>query len=273
MVKNICDSGKKQSPINIVSNESKQCGDTCQLNFFYKNSKCNITRLPYNILLDYDVGSYVTYKNEEYQLEKISFTNSSSHKINNISFPLELHLYHRSLKNNSILIIGIFIDINNSITKSKLFLDTFYSSIPNIPGEQVSLNKLEGWNVYNILPKNKSFYTYKGSLLKSPCSQKVEWIIMENFVNCSEEFYNKILLSSKNNAREIQKLNSRTVYYNSNNNDKCTNSNLSITIILLILIISILLIIFLLEKEILNKQVFNKFIIGSKNILNTKIYQ
>jgi len=64
MVKNKCVTGKEQSPINIISKNSKTCGITCELTFYYRNSKCNIIRLPKNIVLDYDVGSYVTYKNE-----------------------------------------------------------------------------------------------------------------------------------------------------------------------------------------------------------------
>jgi len=299
MVQNICLVGKEQSPINIISKKSKKCGATCELTFYYRNSKCNIIRLPNNIVIDYDVGSYVTYKNDTYELNKISFTNPSSHKIDNSSYPLEAHLYHRSSNTGSILILAVFVDINNAISKSKIFLDSFGLSIPNKNGNQISLNMTEDWNIYHILPENKAFFSYNGSIIKKPCSQSVIWIVMDASVNCSEEFYNKLLLSSKNNARSIQKINSRTIYYNPNNSErgkhnygnqlrcytetefknKCkklsgnseisksnTSKNIIISIIIIFIVFLILFGLWLNDKGILNK-----FIKNLNNILNNKI--
>ena len=301
MVKNKCVTGKEQSPINIISKNSKTCGITCELTFYYRNSKCNIIRLPKNIVLDYDVGSYVTYKNEIYELEKISFTNPSSHKIDNSSYPSEAHLYHRSSNTGAILILAIFIDVNNAISKSNIFLDSFGSSIPNQKGKQISLNMPQHWNIYHLLPENKAFFTYNGSLIKNPCSQSITWIVMDNAVNCSQPFYNKLLLSSKNNARSIQKINKRTIYYNPNNGergkrnygnrlmcytekefqDKCkklsgntqigkfkTYKHLIITIMVILIILFILFILWLLDKGVLNKFIKNVSDIIHEKIIN-----
>ena len=64
MSKSLCTNGTEQSPINIISKNSKKCAATCELTFFYRTSKCNIMRSNKNIILDYDVGSYVNYKND-----------------------------------------------------------------------------------------------------------------------------------------------------------------------------------------------------------------
>jgi len=224
MARPLCINGKQQSPINLISKISKKCGATCDLTFFYRTSKCNVTLLNKSVILDYDNGSYVTFNHDVYELDRISFTSPSSHKIDNISYPLEAHIYHRSPNTLKVLVIAIFIDINDAISSSKQFLDIIINSIPKTNGEQISTNMSENWNIFRVIPELKSFYLYQGSIPRHPCTEDVTWIVMDEPVNCSEAFYDIIQKFSKNNARSIKKLNSRMIYYNPNTSSK-TNKN------------------------------------------------
>ena len=211
----VCTNSQTQSPIDILSIKSKKCIKNCDLKIFYSNSNCNIILTSEDILLKYDKGSHVTYNNTIYNLDKISFVNPSNHQIDGSSFELEADLYHKSPKTGKILIICIFINVNNAKSKSKLFLDSFLDYIPTNIDVQKTLN-INNWNIFDLLPERKSFFSYNGSIIRNPCSQSSTWIIMNEPVSCSHSFHNILNKLIKNNSRSIQSLNARTIYYNPN---------------------------------------------------------
>ena len=220
MSKSLCVNGKEQSPINILSKDAKKCGATCDLTFFYRTSKLNLILSDRNLILDYDTGSYVNFNQDVYELDKISFTNPSGHKIDNNSHPLEVNLYHRSPNTGNIIILAVFLEVNDAISRSKIFFDSIIPSIPKKRGEQISSNMNETWNVFNALPEAKAFFLYNGSIPRYPCTEGVTWIVFDEPVNCSEEFYNSIIKCSKNNARSLKRIGYRSIYYNPNSSDK-----------------------------------------------------
>lgn len=220
MKQNLCIQGKKQSPINIISQNSKKCGATCDLSFFYKNSKLNIKTFGKDIILEYDTGSYINFNQEIYELDKITFTNPSSHTIDNTSYSAEIHLYHRSPYSGKGLIIGIMLEINEASSKSKQFLDSIIDSIPKNKGELISVNTNDKWNIHSIIPEIQGFYLYDGSILKPPCTENITWIIYDEPVNCSQKFYDSINKICNNNARPLKSIDKRIIYYNPNTYDK-----------------------------------------------------
>jgi carbonic anhydrase len=224
MVKSYCDKGLKQSPIEIKSKKARRCLASCDLMFYYRTSKCNMIVSNKNFIIDYDNGSFINFNHDVYEVHKISFSVPASHKVDGSSYPVEAHIYHRSANSGKILIIAVFLDINNAMSKSKIFLDKFYNSIPKKKAVQRSLNMPNNWNIYHLIPENKSFFLYDGSLPRYPCTENVTWVIFDNPVNCSLKFYENLKKVSGNNARNIQKFNNRTLYYNHNNSNKANRN-------------------------------------------------
>ena len=217
---NICVKGKLQSPIDIKSKKSIKCGALCDLIFYYRTSTCNLVNNNKNIILDYDTGSYIVYNTQVYELNKISFSVPAAHTIDNYSYPIEVHFNHRCPDTAEILIISVFLDVNDATSKSGLFLDLFSNSMPLKKGEQKQINTPDSWRAYDLLPELKSFYTYKGSLVRSPCTENVTWIVMDNPSNCSNTFYDNLKKIISKDLRSIKPLNGRKIYYNLNTNNK-----------------------------------------------------
>ena len=224
MVKSFCDKGNKQSPVEIKSKKARRCLASCDLMFYYRTSKCNMIISNKNFIIDYDNGSFINFNHDVYELHKISFSIPASHKVDGSSYPCEAHLYHRSANSGKILIIAVFLDINDGMSKSKIFLDKFHNSIPTKKAVQRSLNMPNNWNVYYLIPENKSFFLYEGSLPRYPCSENVTWVVFDNPVNCSLKFYENLKKVSGNNARNIQKFGNRQLYYNHNNSNKANRN-------------------------------------------------
>jgi carbonic anhydrase len=216
MSNKLCSEGQFQSPIDIKSNSVIQCATKCNLIFYYRTSKCSIVNIGNDIIMEYDTGSYVTYNSVVYELLKISFSIPSSHNIDGYSYPAEMLIFHRSADTGELLVLSVFLDVNDAMSKSNMFFEMFSNSIPTKKGQTSTINTSDDWNVFNAIPETKSFYYYKGSLVRSPCTENVSWIVLDTAVNCSTNFFDKLKGILGNNARKIQKTNGRQVYYNSN---------------------------------------------------------
>ena len=219
---NYCKSGRNQSPIDIKTNNLVNCQAACDLVFYYNTSDLNVRNIDNEILITYDPGSYVTFNNETYELEKISFTNPSSHKLDGSRHNGEMHLYHYSPATQKMLIIAVWLEINEAVTKSKDWLDMTTDYLPGKNNVTINHKMPKEWNIYSVIPDNKAFYNYDGSLLKKPCTEiGVQWIVFENPVNCSSVFYKKLSGILGRNAKAVSALNGRTVF----NSNYTTNKN------------------------------------------------
>ena len=219
-----CVNGSMQSPIDIKTNSATNCGALCDLLFYYRNSSIYLENIGKNIVFTYDNGSYIVFNNEVYELEKISFFTPSSHKIDNSNYPLEININHRSPNTGRVAIISIMLDVNEGASSSHSCLETFAGSLPKTKGTRKTVTTSKEWNIFDALPEIKSFYTYKGSLPREPCTENVDWIVFEHSANCSAKFHNTIKNILDNNARPTQKLNGRKLFYNANSAKK-NNSN------------------------------------------------
>ncbi len=224
MSNNLCETGNKQSPIDIIKKNTQRCATLCDLVFYYRTSKCVVKNINNDdIVLDYDVGSNISYNNTVYELLKINFTIPSSHKFDSYSYPGEIHLYHRAPDSGKLLVVAIMMDINDATSKSTNFLDIVKDSIPQ-KNKTNTVNTSNEWTAYNLIPEIQSFFIYEGSLVKSPCTQSVTWLVFENPINCSTGFFDKLKSIIKNNSRAIQDTNDRNVYYNPNNSSQNTRN-------------------------------------------------
>ena len=216
----MCDKGKEQSPIDIKTSEAKPCNLNCNLTFYYRSSSCFLKNMDKDIILDYDAGSHVIYDNNVYELDIVSFTLPSSHKINGKNYSGEMQLYHTSPDIGKKLVISIMIDINDAYSKSKTFFEMLSNNLPKYSGEEKFYNTSDEWNIYNAIPESKSFYTYSGSILKHPCSEGVTWIVFDTPVNMSDRTFYNIKKVTGFNSKNVQRLNGRQVYYNLNSGTK-----------------------------------------------------
>ena len=213
-------SSDSQSPINIITQITKKCNILCNLKMKYKNSKCNYiikNNIPF---LLYDKGSYILYKKVKYNLYQIALHTPSLHLIDNQRYCLELNLYHKSI-DGSIIIISVMVEGNDRFSSSQDFFQEFVPSLTKTENKITNIPIDKRWNINQTIPLDKAFYLYKGSLPYPPCNENVTWIILQTAVNIERKHLKKIksLILSKNNARPIQKLNNRNIYFNINDDN------------------------------------------------------
>jgi carbonic anhydrase len=198
----MCSKGKNQSPINIIEADSTQLE---KIEFKYSSSLKNIVNNGHTVQINLNPGSTVKIKNLSYELKQFHFHTPSENTINGKSFPLEAHFVHQN-KDGDLAVIAVMF----KTTGENKVIATLWQALKE---QQSKSNKtsLPG-SALALLPDNKEYYRFNGSLTTPPCSEGVRWYVMKTPITVSksqvEEFHHEIHHS---NNRPVQQLNARMI--------------------------------------------------------------
>lgn len=207
--KNADCSGQHQSPVNIIDiNVVEKRDDTARNTLFY-SPKTILTKVRNNghtIQFDFDLGDSICSSDTHYNLIQIHFHEPSEHTVNGIRYPIETHLVHQS-KEGDYTVLAIF-GIEGEESETVEQLESF---LPLADGEEKVINR--ALDLTTMFPKNKDYYSYRGSLTTPPCTENVNWIIFKEPIILSLEEVIKMRDNMPlRNFRNEQPLNERTVY-------------------------------------------------------------
>jgi len=197
----------------------------CELMVYYRNSPYIIQNIDNQNIFIYEKGSYIIFNGEVFNFEKFSFNIPSVHKIDDKSNSAELLLYHKSIDSvkTKILIISVLIKEKNDVKGPKqTILKNLVNSIPEV--KDIELEIEDKINIYDLLPINKSFYTYQGSLLTHPCTENVKWIIFDKNIFIQTDILNNFKNKIPLNSLRTKNLNEIIVFYNLNDNIRKTRN-------------------------------------------------
>ncbi|MBE9209509.1 carbonic anhydrase [Nostoc sp. LEGE 06077] len=208
----LCYTGKRQTPIDLQVSNVKSLDQNNQdlLVVKYQPTPLNLINNGKTIQINYQPGSLIESDRQVYQLLQFHFHHPSEHHINGKEYDMELHFVHRSQAGN-LAVVGVLL-------KSGEFnpnLQTIWDAIPQTSGEAHQV-KDTIINASSLLPAERRFLTYSGSLTTPPCSENVTWYIMENPIEVSQEQIAKFTELFPDNARPIQALNQRVVFESAN---------------------------------------------------------
>ncbi|KST61924.1 carbonic anhydrase [Mastigocoleus testarum] len=196
-----CKSGRSQSPINIDS--SAIGADLPELEVNYGNSPLKVINNGHTIQVNYEPGSFLTVDGESYELVQFHFHHPSEHKIDNESFPMELHLVHQNHQ-GAFAVLGVLLKQG----EENKTLESIWKAIPNTQrGKEISSDVTI--NATNLLPTDLNSYRYHGSLTTPPCSENVHWIVLQKPVEVSNLQVQTFAELFPMNARPVQSLNRR----------------------------------------------------------------
>jgi carbonic anhydrase len=149
----------------------------------------------------------MSFHGENWDLLQFHFHHPSEHQIKGQSFPLEIHLVHRSSQGN-LAVVGILAQIG----ASNPYLQTIWQHLPLESSPEIIIP--DTWvNIGLLLPENSYFYEYWGSLSTPPCTENVLWLVWQNAIEISPQQLQKFAEIFPRNARNIQPLNGRSIWH------------------------------------------------------------
>lgn len=197
-----CKTGSRQSPINI---EGAKSSDLPVIHFNYQISPLKIINNGHTIQINYEPGSSISVDNKQYSLVQFHFHHPSEEKIAGKQFDLVAHLVHKDAQGNLAVVAILF-----QSGQTNPFLDLLWKYVPKDVGKEAD-NKKVNLNVADLLPADRSYYTFAGSLTTPPCSEGVTWYVLKNFVELSPDEISTFAKWYPMNARPIQPTNGREI--------------------------------------------------------------
>ena len=196
----ICAAGRSQSPINI---ESAEAGRLAPLGIHYKVSLIEMVNNGHTVQINYGKGSYITLGSERYDLLQFHFHTPSEHRIAGRSFPMEIHFVHRN-KRGQLAVVGVLATVGDYNLAAREIWDRLPARAHSKSTDTRALI-----NARDLLPDETKYFRYSGSLTTPPCSEKVNWVILQKPVHFSGDQIAKLHRIIGRNARPAQARNSR----------------------------------------------------------------
>jgi len=192
--------GQMQSPINIISHDVVALDterENGAIEVAYDETALNIVNNGHSI--EVTSRGWVKINGRSFELRQFHFHAQSEHTINGTPYPLEAHFVHEG-QDGRLAVIAVFFEVGN---KNEGF-ETVLRNIDKNHGP-ITLN------THGMMPENKSYYHYLGSLTTPPLTENVEWYVLKTPVSIAEEQLSVFKTLYNHNNRELQPLNERKV--------------------------------------------------------------
>lgn len=198
----MCGVGKNQSPINVVSSLDAQL-DAIALD--YKTASIDVVNNGHTIQVNIANGSTLVVDNITFSLKQFHFHTPSENHIEGKSFPLEAHFVHLDKDNNIAVLALMFEEGAENVALAKI-----WSKMPQNADEKTTLELADIANA--LLPANRDYYRFNGSLTTPPCTEGVRWLVLKTPVTISKAQVEKFLHTMHHpNNRPIQAENARVI--------------------------------------------------------------
>lgn len=194
------EAGDAQSPINIVPSETEIMEDSGNIILDYHHEAEAVVDNGHSI--ETEIEGEAMINGRKFELTQFHLHAKSEHTIDGKHYPLEVHFVNKE-QDGRLAVIGVF------LTEGKAN-QAFQTMLDNISDEKDE-SKAIPMNVNELIPTNKSYYHYLGSLTTPPLSENVEWYVMSNPVEVSAEQIKTFNKYYSANNREIQEKHERPV--------------------------------------------------------------
>jgi carbonic anhydrase len=197
----ICETGKRQSPIDITSEDLKTLAESPSPKFYdAKNVKSKNTGNTVEIFSgdeEVPLPAEIHVDGEKYELAQFHFHTPSEHRINGRHYDIEQHLVFKS--GEKISVVAVFYDVGK---EESAFMKPIINDLPvNVDDEPKHIKHIKLADLLCDIENITEAYTYSGSLTTPPCSEGVTWYVNKNPQEVSVHQFLKL--------REVMGFNSR----------------------------------------------------------------
>lgn len=199
-----CSTGKAQSPIAITkASASPKKLPPIEIN--YQPGALHIIDNGHTIQANVDKGSYISIGGHRFDLVQFHFHKPSEETIDGRRFAMVAHLVHKDA-GGSLAVIAVPLKAG----ASNPVIDTLWRNIPKQKEHEESLHGVT-ISPGQLLPANRAYFTYTGSLTTPPCTEGVRWFVLKNPNSVSLDQITRFSKLYQSNARPTQPLNKREV--------------------------------------------------------------
>jgi carbonic anhydrase len=200
----ICAAGKSQSPIDIHT-ASASHKNAPPLAFNYRPTPLRIIDNGHSIQVDVDPGSTLSAGGARLPLVQFHFHRPSEEAIDGRHSAMVVHLVHRDGEGN-LAVVAVLLREG----AANPLIATLWKNLPKRKGHEVSPPGVT-IDPSELLPADRSYFSYVGSLTTPPCTEGVRWFVLKDPVTVSSSEIGTFTKLYPGNARPLQPVNGREV--------------------------------------------------------------
>lgn len=198
----VCEEGFNQSPVDI-KNITK--GELPPLSLTFNAKDKSIINNGHTLQVDVRDGDTLTLDGSKFTLKQFHFHAPSENRIDGRVYPLEVHFVHSNAK-GELAVVGVMFEQGKENP-------TIEQILKNLPSKKNEARPLDTpLALSDLMPGDKNYYRFSGSLTTPPCTEGVRWLVMKQPISASPKQISafELALGLKNN-RPIQPLNGRLI--------------------------------------------------------------
>lgn len=197
-----CGTGHEQSPMDI---RGARLNKTLKpITFGYIASPMSLVNDGHTIVVTPTPGSYILFNDTRYDLVSFSFHRPSEETVKGKLSDMEVQLLHKSAE-GKLLILSIRLNEGNP----NAVIAPLWEHMPKKAGATDQVK--DELNPAGLLPANRAYWTYTGSLSTPPCTEGVQWIVFEDEKEISRDQIKAFSTLFKFNARPLQNPHGRKI--------------------------------------------------------------
>jgi carbonic anhydrase len=199
----LCGHGERQSPIDLRDGIAV---DLHPVRFDYRPSRFSVIDNGHTVQVQVQVGTgnWIEVGGRRYELQQFHFHRPSEERIEGRQFEMSAHLVHRDAEGR-LAVVAVVLERGPALpTVQQVWNDLPLEKQLAAPGH----GELDP---AGLLPADRRYYTYMGSLTTPPCTEGVLWMVMQQPVTASVQQIDIFSRLYPMNARPVQRAAGRLV--------------------------------------------------------------
>jgi carbonic anhydrase len=199
----LCGAGHQQSPIDLSTKAPAHSANVPTLD--YHASGLSLVNNGHTVQANIDAGSAISVGSTTLTLAQFHFHAPSEHTVDGKHFPLEIHFVHVNDAGQPAAVLGVLVRKGHE----NAAIDPAMSRLPHDEGKTETLPSID----LAALPPSGGFWHYAGSLTTPPCTEGVQWYVMEHAIEMSSHEISEFtsLAHMSHTARPVQPVGDRQV--------------------------------------------------------------
>lgn len=197
----VCSSGERQSPIDIRDGVRV---DQEPVRFYYKPSSFRVIDNGHTVQVNVSAGNRIVAMGREFELAQFHFHRPSEERVNGKLYEMVAHLVHKD-KDGRLAVVAVLLDKG----PSNPIVQMVWNHLPL--ERDVEYPASAALDLEALLPSDRGYFSYMGSLTTPPCSEGVLWIVLREPAPVSAEQVAAFARLYPSNARPIQQAAGRLI--------------------------------------------------------------
>jgi len=197
----MCGNGQRQSPIDIREGIAV---DLEPVQFNYQASAFTVVDNGHTVQVNLAQGNFIDIGGRRYELQQFHFHRPSEERIDGRHYDLSVHLVHKD-SSGQLAVVGVLMGKGGT----HAVLQTVWNNLPLEKHQEQRARVL--LDPTQLLPPDRRYFTYMGSLTTPPCSEGVRWVVMRQAVAAAPEQIDIFSRLYPMNARPVQNASGRRI--------------------------------------------------------------